>query len=171
VIGAPLVRGRSTRGVSEVAKTGGLLAAIVLHNLIYPLSAQPGIGPVVFYAVYASIFVVGTWLLTREARWRGAALTTGIAVLVAGLVNSYAGSSTAALAVYLTSIAYHAVMIVVLARYRARHGGERADGRDGGERCGDPLSLYPYSLQPDSASTSIVLDAPPRRAALVRLRA
>ena len=42
---------------------------------------------------------------------------TGAAVFAAGVINSYAGSSLGALSVYLTSIAYHAVIIVVLARY------------------------------------------------------
>ncbi|SMC45260.1 hypothetical protein [Primorskyibacter flagellatus] len=106
-----------TRQFSEVAKTGALLAAIVLHNLIYPLSTGGGVGPLIFYAVYASIFVAGTWALTADARWRVAALGSGVAVFAAGVVNSYAGSGGVALAVYLTSIAYHAVMIVVLVRY------------------------------------------------------
>ncbi len=104
-------------GLSEVAKNGLLLAAIVLHNLIYPLSARGGVGPLVFYAIYASIFVMGTWLLTLDPRLRAAAAISGAAVLAAGIANSYAGSSATALAISLTSIAYHAVMIVVLARY------------------------------------------------------
>jgi len=108
---------RPAPGVSEIAKTGGLLAVIVLHNLIYPLSTGGGIGPFVFYAVYASIFAIGTWLLTPEGFWRIAAIASGASVFVAGVINSYAGSSAAALAVYLTSIAYHAVIIAVLARY------------------------------------------------------
>ena len=102
---------------SAVARTGGLLGAIVLHNLIYPLSTSGGAGPLIFYAIYASIFVVGTWLLTAETPWRIASALTGLGVFVAGLLNSYAASSGAALAVYLTSIAYHAVMIFVLARF------------------------------------------------------
>jgi hypothetical protein len=103
--------------LSEVARTGGLLAAIVVHNLIYPLSTGGGAGPLIFYAVYASIFVAGTWLLTRDARLWVASLAAGVAVFVAGLTNSYVPSREAALAVYLISIAYHAVMILVLARY------------------------------------------------------
>ncbi len=108
---------RPLPGLSEVAKTGGLLAAIILHNLIYPLSGGGGAGPAVFYALYASMFVAGVWALTNEPGWRMAALLTGVAVFAAGLVNSYATSRGATLAVYLTSIAYHAVIIVVLARY------------------------------------------------------
>lgn len=105
------------RQVSEVLKTGLLLAAMVFHNLIYPLSAAGGLGPFVFYAVYASIFVVGTQLLTTDRRWRIGAVVSGVAVFAAGLVNSYGGSSWSAFAVYLTSIIYHAVMIFVLAIY------------------------------------------------------
>jgi hypothetical protein len=105
------------RPMSEVTKTGGLLAAIVAHNLIYPLSVGHGVGPLIFYVVYASIFVVGTWLLEAAAHWRIASVATSLAVFTAGMVNSYAGSSLAALAVLLTSIAYHAVMIFVLAHY------------------------------------------------------
>lgn len=41
----------------------------------------------------------------------------GLAVFAAGIANSYAPSSGAALAVYLTSIAYHAIALIVLARY------------------------------------------------------
>ena len=117
MIDAPRGNERPAPRLSETGKTGGLLAAIVLHNLIYPLSTVGGAGPLVFYAVYASIFVVGTWLLTGERRWRTAAAVTGAAVFAAGVINSYAGSSLGALSVYLTSIAYHAVIIVVLARY------------------------------------------------------
>ena len=106
-----------TGRVSEVAKTGGLLAAMVVHNLVYPLSATGGVGALVFYAFYASMFVVGTWLLTTTRFWRMAALATGAAVFVAGMTNSFAPGAWPAMAVYLTSIAYHAVMIAVLARY------------------------------------------------------
>lgn len=103
--------------VTEVTKTAMLLAAMVLHNLVYPLSAAGGIWPFVFYVFYAGMFVVATWLLTQEQRWRGAALVTGLAVFASGMFNSYTPSAAAVLAVYITSIAYHAVMIFVLARY------------------------------------------------------
>ncbi|WDR05204.1 ion channel [Devosia rhodophyticola] len=102
---------------AEVAKTGGLLGAMVLHNLIYPLSTSGGVGPLIFYAVYASIFVLGTWLLTQDKRLRGLAVVTGATAFAAGIVNSYAASRGAALGVSLTSIAYHGVMIAVLVRY------------------------------------------------------
>ncbi len=109
--------GRAASMDADVLKTGGLLLAVVLHNLIYPLSTGGGIGPVVFYLVYASMFVVATWLLSRSRGLRLAAAASGAAVFVAGLANSQAPSAAAALAVYLTSIAYHGVIIVVLARY------------------------------------------------------
>ncbi len=101
----------------DTLATGGLLAAVLLHNLIYPLTGAGAWGPAVFYAVYGSIFVAGTFALTRSTALRSLAAATGAAVLAAGLVNSYAPGSAAALAVYLTSLAYHGVMIWVLARY------------------------------------------------------
>jgi hypothetical protein len=104
-------------GVSEVMKTGGLLAAIVLHNLTYPLSTWGGIGPAAFYALYAGMFVAATWLLTADRSLRVGATISGLAVFVAGMVNSYAPSSGAALAVYVTSIVYHAFALIVLTRY------------------------------------------------------
>ena len=108
---------RPVRSDSGVTRTGGLLLAIIVHNLIYPLSTGSGIGPVIFYLVYASMFVVATWLLSRSRGLRAAAAVSGAAVFGAGLANSYAPNATAAMAVYLTSIAYHGVIIVVLARY------------------------------------------------------
>jgi len=104
-------------GLSEVARTGGLLAAIVVHNLIYSLSTWGGLWPALFYIFYATMFVVATWLLTSDRRLHLAALATGSTVFLAGMVNSYTPSSGAALMVYLTSIAYHLVIIAVLARY------------------------------------------------------
>lgn len=103
--------------LSEVTKTGGLLLAMVVHNLIYPLSAAGGAAAILFYGFYASLFVVATWLLTADSLWRNAALVTGIAVFIAGIANTFVASSTTALAVYGTSIAYHLVIIVVLTRY------------------------------------------------------
>lgn len=102
---------------SGVVRNATLLAAILVHNLTYPLSTLDGAGPFAFYLFYASIFVWGTWLLTTSIPSRAAAALAGVAVLAAGLANSYAPSAAAALAVYLTSIAYHLVMLVVLARY------------------------------------------------------
>ncbi|MCA8879676.1 MAG: two pore domain potassium channel family protein [Rhodobacteraceae bacterium] len=98
-------------------KTGGLLAAMLLHNLLYPLSSVHGAGPALFYAVYAGIFVAGTFALSTARLPRLAAALSGAAVFAAGLANSYAPGRDAALAVYLTSLAYHGVMIWVLARY------------------------------------------------------
>jgi len=36
---------RPFAGISEVAKTGGLLAAVVLHKLIYPIRTAGGVWP------------------------------------------------------------------------------------------------------------------------------
>ncbi|WP_224825915.1 potassium channel family protein [Cognatishimia sp. MH4019] len=102
---------------SEVTKTGGLLAAILLHNLVYPMSTWGGIAPAAFYVLYASMFVIAAWLLTGDARLRMAATISGLAVFAAGLANSYMPSSGTALAVYVTSIVYHAIALIVLTRY------------------------------------------------------
>jgi len=103
--------------ISETAKTGWLIAAIVAHNLVYPIAATGLVGTAAFYLFYASIFVVGTWLLTLDNRLRLAALMTGAAVLIAGIWAGLADGSSKAPAVFLTSIAYHAVFLVVLTRY------------------------------------------------------
>lgn len=103
--------------LSEVAKTGWLIAAIVLHNLIYPIAATGLLGTVTFYLFYASIFAVGTWWLTANQSWRFAALLTGFGVLIAGLWSGMGDGASRAPAVFLTSIAYHAVFVAVLMRY------------------------------------------------------
>ena len=97
--------------------TGGLLVGFLFHNLIYPLSTDGGGGAIFFYLVYASLFPAATWLLT-DGRWlRILSLLSGIAAFAAGVMNSMEPSSQAAFAVYVTSIIYHAVIIIVLARY------------------------------------------------------
>lgn len=102
---------------NQVAANAGLLGALILHNLTYPMSAAGGIWPALFYAFYALIFVVATWALVADRRLRGLVALCGAAVFSAGLANSYAPSSSATLGVYLGSIAYHIVMITVLSRY------------------------------------------------------
>ncbi|HBP42695.1 MAG: potassium channel family protein [Vreelandella alkaliphila] len=97
--------------------TIGLLVAILLHNLTYPLSGAEGVWPALFYLFYGSIFVVATFLLLADRRLRALAVVSGTAVIVAGLANSYAPGTYTTLAVYLTSIAYHLVIGVVLALY------------------------------------------------------
>lgn len=97
-----------------------LLVAILLHNLTYPLSVAAGVWPAVFYLFYATIFVAATWALTTDTRLRLLSTLTGAAVLVAGLANSYGPGATATLAVLVASIAYHAVMCLVLALYTFR---------------------------------------------------
>ncbi len=93
------------------------LGAILLHNLTYPLSGASGVWPAIFYVFYGSIFVFATWALSGRKAMRAAMAIVGVAVFIAGINNSYAHSSGAALAVYLTSIAYHIGIITVLARY------------------------------------------------------
>ncbi|WP_413220066.1 potassium channel family protein [Tritonibacter mobilis] len=102
---------------NKVAANASFLAAILIHNLTYPLSAAGGIWPALFYGFYAAIFVVATWALTDLRSLRTFVAGAGFAVFVAGLLNSYAPSQVAALVVYLSSIAYHIGMVVVLARY------------------------------------------------------
>ena len=108
---------RPVPALSEVAKTGWLIAAIVAHNLIYPIAATGLAGTVAFYLFYASIFVVGTWVLTADRSLRLAAAATGAAVLVAGIWSGVGNGASRAPAVFLTSIAYHAVFVAVLMRY------------------------------------------------------
>lgn len=102
---------------NKVAANAGFLAAILIHNLTYPLSAAGAVWPALFYGFYAAIFVVATWALTDNRILRVFVGSAGLAVFMAGLLNSYAPSNEVALAVYLTSIAYHLGMVVVLARY------------------------------------------------------
>lgn len=102
---------------SQIAANAVLLGALILHNLTYPMSGAGGIWPAIFYAFYGLIFVVATWAIIADRRLRGAVAFCGAAVFAAGMTNSYTPSSLAALGVFLTSIAYHTVMITVLTRY------------------------------------------------------
>jgi hypothetical protein len=97
-----------------------LLLAILLHNLTYPLSGAGGIWPAVFYCFYASIFVAASWALSQSRALRIAATLCGIAVLVVGVKNAYHPGRGLALMLYLSSIAYHLVMCIVLAIYTFR---------------------------------------------------
>ncbi|MEZ5938587.1 MAG: ion channel [Hyphomonadaceae bacterium] len=101
----------------HLATTGGLLAAILVHNLIYPLTVAGPVGVIVFYLVYALMFVIAAWRLTRVRWLRLAIAASGAAVFVTGLINAFAPTGASGIAIYLASIVYHAVMIVVLARY------------------------------------------------------
>lgn len=101
----------------EVWKTGGLLVAVVLHNLVYPISQLGLAGALLFYSFYGAMFVVASWLLTESRIFRRAALLTGVAVFLAGAANALAASPVTAMAVFVTSIAYHLVIIMVLGVY------------------------------------------------------
>ncbi len=107
----------ATRDDRAVLKNTLLLVGIIVHLLIDPLSRPGGAGPALFYLYYALLFMVGVFWLDRSTPWRIAGVCTGLAVGVAGLVNSYAPGPAAALAVYLTSLAYHGVIIGTLIRY------------------------------------------------------
>jgi hypothetical protein len=102
---------------NKVTANGMLLAAVLIHNLTYPLSAAGGTWPALFYGFYAAIFVLATWALTDMKTLRLFVGSAGLAVFIAGVLNSYVPSSTTALAIYLASIAYHLGMVVVLVRY------------------------------------------------------
>lgn len=102
---------------NQVMANALLLAAILIHNLTYPLSGAGGPWPGLFYGFYASIFVLATWALTGSKALRVVMACAGVAVFVAGALNSYAPAGGTALAVYLGSILYHLGMIVVLVRY------------------------------------------------------
>ena len=113
----PVPDPRPFPSVSEVAKTGGLIAAIVLHNLVYPIAATRLAGAIAFYALYGSMFVVATWALTLDRAPRLLALATGLAVFVAGVWAGMGDGPGRAPPVFLASIGYHGVMLWVLARY------------------------------------------------------
>lgn len=104
-----------------------LLAGILVHNLTYPLTAAGGIWPAVFYLFYASLFVVSSWALTAERYSLWCITASGLVVLISGLVNSYAPSDGATLAVLCSSIVYHTVMCLILARYTFRPGAVMSD--------------------------------------------
>jgi hypothetical protein len=97
--------------------TLGLLVAMLMHNLTYPLSGAGGVWPGLFYLYYGSMFVVATFFLLADQRLRALAAISGAAVIVAGLTNAYAAGTYSLLAVYVTSIVYHLVIGVVLAIY------------------------------------------------------
>ena len=61
--------------------------------------------------------MAGTWAPTGDRTLRGAALATGAAVFAASLWAGLADGPGRSPAAFLTSIAYHAVFLVVLARY------------------------------------------------------
>lgn len=102
---------------NQVLANGLLLGALLVHNLTYPLSGAGGPWPALFYAFYASIFVLATGALTASKGGRAGMAGAGLAVFAAGLTQSYLPSPGAALAVYLSSILYHLGMIAVLVRY------------------------------------------------------
>ncbi len=93
-----------------------LLLAVLVHNLTYPLSGAGGAWPAVFYAFFASIFVVAVFAMSARPLARWTISGAGIAVFAAGLLNAYAPSAVTPLALYLSVIAYHGIIIVVLAR-------------------------------------------------------
>ncbi|WP_211209429.1 potassium channel family protein [Thiofilum flexile] len=111
-------------GRGGVKANMALLIAMIIHNLIYPLSNASGIWPGIFYLYYSSIFVLGTWALTPDYRLRYLVTFCGMVALIAGMLNTYvpayAPSGWASLMVAITSILYHGVMCFILAQYTFR---------------------------------------------------
>lgn len=105
------------RDDAEVWKTGGLLIAILIHNLIYPITQQGIAGNVLFYAFYGSMYAVAVWLMSGSAVLRALVVATGAAVFVAGVGNAATGVPGWALAVFVFSVLYHFVTIWALVRY------------------------------------------------------
>jgi hypothetical protein len=105
------------RRPQAVWTTAGLLVAVILHNLIYPVSQQGLAGAILFYTFYGAMYVVWTWLLSDAKSLRRMAIATGLAVFVAGVANATWVTPLTAMAVFTTSIAYHGVIVVVLSVY------------------------------------------------------
>ncbi len=94
-----------------------LLLAVLVHNLTYPLSGAGGVWPALFYAFFGSIFVVAVFATTPDRSARLSIAVTGLAVFASGILNSYAPTQTMTLALYLSVIAYHGIVLIVLSRY------------------------------------------------------
>ncbi|TDK28628.1 two pore domain potassium channel family protein [Luteimonas aestuarii] len=104
-----------------------LLLGMLVHNLTYPLTGIGGVWPALFYLFYGVLFVAATWLLLPDRGLRMLAAGCGVAVIAAGLANSYAPGTYTKLGVFLTSIAYHAVITWVLVVYIFRATAVMAD--------------------------------------------
>jgi len=94
-----------------------LLVILIIHNLTYPMSTAGGIQPLIFYTVFAAMFVVAVFLMSDRSLDRTLIALSGALVFITGVINSYASNSAALLALYISVIMYHLVMIVVLSRY------------------------------------------------------
>jgi len=94
-----------------------LLVILIIHNLTYPMSTAGGIQPLIFYTVFAAMFVVAVFLMSDRSLDRTLIALSGALVFITGVINSYASNSAALLALYISVIMYHLVMIVVLSLY------------------------------------------------------
>lgn len=81
----------------HAAHAAGILLGLGMLVVLLPISTWRGAWPAVFYAYCASMFWVGTWVLTSNRVMRLAATITSLAAFAAGLVSSYGPSSGAAL--------------------------------------------------------------------------
>ena len=93
------------------------LGGMVAHNLLYPLSAGPGVWPLLFYIFFASLFVFGVFRLDQSAVLRRLIVVAALGVFVVGLANAYSPASWTRPALYTAAIAYHLVMVTTLVRF------------------------------------------------------
>lgn len=93
-----------------------LLFIMLLHNLIYPLSNGDTWQPILFYAIFSTMFVLAVFLMSANPTHRGIITASGIGVFIAGLANSYAPSDYTLAVLYSVVIVYHAMMMWVLAQ-------------------------------------------------------
>lgn len=91
---------------------------MVVHHLIYPLSAGAGIRPAIFNIYFSALFVFGVFSHGGRTWPRRLILLFGATTLATGLANAYAPPSPyLGLALYLSVIPYHGVMIWTLVRF------------------------------------------------------
>jgi hypothetical protein len=102
---------------TERDKAAYLLIIILVHNLIYPFSTGSGIEPIIFYAVFSSMFIIAVWMLNRNRREHVVIAVSGGAVFVCGVINAYVPGTSALPLLYIAAIVYHLTMISTLVRY------------------------------------------------------
>lgn len=94
-----------------------LLIIILVHNLIYPLSTGGGIGPIIFYLIFGTMFIFPVFMLSERKAELILITVSGIAVFFAGVLNSYTPGTLALPSLYVWVIVYHLTIAVVLVRY------------------------------------------------------
>ncbi|MCA9893911.1 MAG: two pore domain potassium channel family protein [Anaerolineae bacterium] len=94
-----------------------LLVIILAHNLIYPLSTGGGIGPLIFYLIFGTMFVFPVFMLSQRRSEHILITISGVVVFFAGVTNSYTPGTLALPVLYVSVIIYHMTIAVVLVRY------------------------------------------------------